>query len=303
MNMSASHDTLWDDLRWLIVLNGPADRWVWPFAADGWRLCHGSPANGMLGILPMQPGGAVATLDDALWLADAIAFDHDAPVGISPAVSGTWENAVPKDLAGVPSVQPIHPIGDGLSLSYWQALNESYAGASDLRFNGSYVLRYGEEEDPPDPLIGADFTQRFAGREERVSLYAMAARQVDLLMEYLCLYRVLESADGSNGKKFIGSTLHRIERYDFGVLRVVGFDMKYTTAPNAFEVYKERALREMASLSAQHVDVATHLYRLRNSLAHGKHDVLVSDRGSRFEQAARALPIVKLLARIAVEDA
>jgi hypothetical protein len=30
-------------------------------------------------------------------------------------------------------------------------------------------------------------------------MYAIAARQADLLAEYLCLYRVLEGADGQNG--------------------------------------------------------------------------------------------------------
>lgn len=67
----------WENVRWRVVLNGIADAWLWGFDADGWRLRPGDPARGMLGILPMQ-GGRRAGLDDAVWLADAIAFAHSA---------------------------------------------------------------------------------------------------------------------------------------------------------------------------------------------------------------------------------
>lgn len=47
---------------------------------------------------------------------------------------------------------------------------------------------------------------------------------------------------------------------------------------------------------------ASYLYSIRNSLAHGKTGVLMGGHGSGFERAARALPVVKLLARVAVES-
>ena len=74
----------WENLRWFLVLNGIADAWMWGFDADRWQLRFDNPAMGTLGILP-APGDPVATLSDALWLADVVAFDHDAPVGVSPA--------------------------------------------------------------------------------------------------------------------------------------------------------------------------------------------------------------------------
>ena len=77
----------WDDLRWLIVFNGIADRWLWSFDADGWRLRYEDPANGTLGVLPIDDGQPV-TLGDAMWLADVFAYDHDAPVGVSPGMEG-----------------------------------------------------------------------------------------------------------------------------------------------------------------------------------------------------------------------
>jgi hypothetical protein len=289
----------WADLRWFVVFNGIADRWLWGFDAERWRLRHGDPANGTLGILP-APGDPVATIDDALWLADALAFDHDAPVGISPAWSGVYP-APPKDSAGIPPFQPVQPLGgDAFSLSYWQSLSVAYNAAAELRFNGSYVIRYEGDDPAPD----TNFAHRFSGREELVSMYAMAARQADLLSEYLCLYRILEAADGRNGKSYAREALPRLDDHDFGILRVISPNPwdRSETAANAFAVYKERAVEELTNLATGGVaDVPRYLYKIRNSLAHGKTDVLAHGRGEAFQDAARALPIVKLLARMAVE--
>ena len=290
-------ESLWDDLRWLVVFNGIADRWLWGFDADGWCLRHGDPAMGTLGILPAGSGGALATLEDALWLADVFAYDHDAPVGVSPAMEGVFPDARIKDPAAEPIAQPIHPLEGGWAWAYWQALNGAYSAAAELRFNGSYVVRYGDEEDAP----ATDFSLRFAGREELVGLYAMAARQADLLSEYLCLYRVLEAADTRNGSAFAAQALPRLATTDFGVLKVIGLDGRYDTAPNAFDVYQQRALQEMAAVAADGQDAPAYLYRIRNSIAHGKNNIVTGHSGERFERAARALPLVELLARMAVE--
>lgn len=279
------------------MFNGIADRWLWGFDADGWRLICRDPAMACLGVVPVGEGAA-ATIDDARWLADALAFDHDAPVGISPALDGARQPPIPKDPAAHPAIEPIYPFGQSFTKWHWDSLNTGYCAAADLRFNGSYVLRYDDEECAPD----TDFTTRFRGREALVSLYAMAARQPDLLAEYLCLYRILEAADGTNGKAFIGANLARLAGYDFGDLSIVADDLADCSFVNAFEVYRERAQQELARLAATGIpNIPEHLYRIRNSLAHGKHQVLVGSHGDRFVEAGRALPIVKLLARIAIE--
>jgi hypothetical protein len=288
----------WDDLRWVVVLNGIADAWLWAFDADGWLLRYEDPAMGRLGILPTT-GGRVATMDDALWLADVLAFDHDAPVGVQPTVEGLWPDAKVRDPDAIPPNAPVQAEGFLDGFWYWQTLNESLGAAAELRFSGSYVVRY-DPEDPRAPT--ANFSARFSGREELVGMYAMAARQADLLSEYLCLYRILEAADGSNGKAFSKVNLERIATRDFGELRIIGLDMKYATALNAFEVYRQRALQELAALKAEGIsDVPWYLYDIRNSIAHGKSNVLHARSGERFVRTARALPLVKLLARIAVE--
>jgi hypothetical protein len=290
----------WDDLRWFIVFNGIADAWLWGFDADGWRLRHGSPAGGALGILPERDGGEVAKLEDALWLADALAFDHDAPVGVRPAVSGAWPRTEPIDPMALPPSQPLEPFEGPLASWYWDALASAYSAAADLRFNSSYVIRYDGASSSPS----TDFKERFRGKEPVLSMYAMAVRQADILSEYLCLYRVLESADGANGKEHAAAELPDLTRWNYGslsVARTAPFEGQ-TPFIDVFDTYKQRASAELQRLAEAGVsDVPHHLYRIRNSLAHGKIDVLAGANGAGFQTAARALPIVKLLARRAVE--
>lgn len=288
----------WDDLRWFVVFNGIADKWLWGFEADGWELWCGNPAHGSLALMPPE-GKSVATIEDARWLADALAFDHDAPVGIFPALEGEPLSATPKDPAATPLAQPIHPLDGPGARWYWDMLNHAYGAAAELRFNGSYVIRY-DEDDPEAP--STDFSIRFKGREELVGLYAMAARQADLLSEYLCLYRVLEAADKGNGTSFAQQKLPVLRTESFGDLRAVPDlpNADYDSAPNVFDVYRDRACTEIDRLNRVGMDVPAHLYSIRNALAHGKDNVLTVSHGERFADATAALPIVKLLARIAV---
>jgi hypothetical protein len=285
------------DLHWFVVFNGIADRWLWGFDADGWRLLYDDPAMGCLGILPLN-GNSPATLEDARWLADVFAFDHDAPVGISPAWQGEPANLIPIDAAAHPVIQPVCPFPESMTKWYWESLNMSLGAAADLRFNGSYVIRYEDEARAPS----TDFSSRFAGREQWVALYAMAARQPDPLSEYLCMYRVLEAADHGNGKGFSAANLPLIGGHDFGHLKLIADVLEDVPAVDGFEIYKRRALTELRRLKDAGVnDVPSYLYRIRNSLAHGRRGILTDRHHDRSIAAGHALPIVKLLARIAIE--
>ncbi len=288
---------IWADMTWLLVLAGIVDAYLWWFDADGWRLAHGDPAGGTLGVLPLTPGGTRATIDDAMWLADVIAFAHDAPVGIRPAVRGP--GTPPVDPDGIPPVQPVHPFSDDLVLWHWDNIGLALGAAAELRFNDSYILRY--DEDPRLP--SRDFSARFAGREHLVSMYAMAARPADPLSEYLCLYRILEAADGANGKTYAANALPALLTHEYGDLHVATYvPLTEQETTRVFELYKYRAKMEIASLQARGIkNVPDYLYRIRNSLAHGKANVLTGNFGSGYSAALRAFPIVKLLARMAVE--
>ena len=108
--------------------------------------------------------------------------------------------------------------------------------------------------------------------------------------------------EGQDERQDVRLGEHRkARRVQLWELRIVGPDDKYETAINAFEVYRRQALDEIAYVKAAGDDVVDRLYRIRNSLAHGKVDVLVADDGEPFSAALRALPIVKLLARMAID--
>lgn len=295
--------SIWDDLTWLIVFNGMSDAGLWDFDAENksWHLAHGNPAMGMLAILPWTPGGRPVTRTDAMFIADAIAFDHDAPIGIRPKGIGSFATTAPSQAPDQlpPEHLSINPHYAAGSDFYWETVNTALSAAAELRFNGDYCLRY--ESDYPDP--GTNFTERFAERGELLALYAMAARQADPLTEYLCLYRVLEGADGVNGKTFAAAHLDEILEADFGLLRILPpwGDDRGTVYTNAFELHRYRARLELARLADVGADAPRHLYGLRNGLAHGKHDVIAGLPGTSVEDVLRALPLVKLLARMAVE--
>lgn len=283
----------WSRASWFVVFAGIADAYLWGFDVDGrWKLRHGNPANGTLAILPMRPRGRRATLGDAVWIADCLAFDHDAPVGLIPSASNSRRT--------YPS-RPVIPI-PGLTAPDWyfRDLARAFEAAAEIRFGASYSVRYDSDE---DRAPGTDFSSRFAGREDLVSLYAMASRQADPMSEFLCLYRVLEAADGATGTTFATAHLDDLNDRDFGVLPVIPHGQPGDWR-NAFEVYRRRARQKLRRLRvgmSANSEVAAYLYRLRNSLAHGKQNVRTGDFGSQVEEVASALPIVKLLARVAVE--
>jgi hypothetical protein len=286
-------------MHWVIVFNGIADSCLWGFEADAWRLEYHDPACGTLGIMPKTDGGPVASIDDARWLADALAFDHDAPVGISPAYLTPWPIPEPKDPAARSPLLPVGTPDDSLApFFYWNSVNQGYGAAAELRFSGSYVIRYGEDALAPS----TNFLARFKGRQEWVGLYAMAARQADPLAEYLCLYRVLEARNGDNGMSCSETYLPLLATHDFGELLMACDGLADRAHVNVFEAYRGRALQELADLEAAGVeDMPGYLYGIRNSLAHGKHNVLISRHEDRATAASRALAIVKLLARLVVE--
>lgn len=196
----------WSQADWFVVFPGIADAWLRGFDVDGrWRLRHDNPARASLAILPSEDGSHRATLEDAVWIADCIAFDHDAPIGVRPAAQNTAIQF---------PYEPIHGYtGSDGSLAYFDNLHSSYLAAADARFGDSYCLRYGENGAVPPRT---DFLARFAGREQQLALYAMATRQADVLAEYLCLYRVLEAADQLNGLTFATDKVGSILDRDYG---------------------------------------------------------------------------------------
>ncbi|MEU3620407.1 methylamine utilization protein MauJ [Streptomyces sp. NPDC006872] len=266
------------------------------FEADGkWGMQELSPF-GLLVPLPLTTEGfyeaslAAPSLEDVLFIADCTAFDHDSPTAVAPLHE--------------PAVAPYAPIGHDRP---WVSAHRTYADvlesvaqqAHEIRYTDALRLRYSTYDDPL-----TRFSHRFAGRTEPLALYAMAIRHVDLLAEYLGLYRVLEAPRSDNGISFINDHLDSLELYDFGkLLTIPAFLPEHSEEPvEVFSVLKERALGRVEALTTAGVDIAKHLYAIRNGLAHGKKDLILNDFGNTVDAVAADLPLLKLLARIAVEQ-
>lgn len=288
----------WSAARWRVCVNGIADAYLGWLTLDGWELACGNPARGSLVILTPR-GGDAAGIAVAQWIADVMAYDHDAPIDASP-MPRRWGQA-PADREYIDPLRPLSTLAADHPIEYWENLSLAHWVVAERRFGCSYLLRY-DDERPGG--AGPEFSIRFPddNARQRVALYAMAARQFDVMSEYLCLYRLLECADGKHGMKFSAKNIEQLEGFDFGSLYLAeDYD---SSEVNAFAQLKARALAELDALSSGRAgcDVPAHLYALRNGLVHGKTDVVVSGRGDPFLNAARALPIVKLLARMAVSE-
>ncbi|MEZ4282296.1 MAG: hypothetical protein R3F21_22050 [Myxococcota bacterium] len=294
-----------DESKWFVT-HCTADGSVHDFEADGWFFYTAGHSWGAFLVLGLN-GHRPAELADAIWLSEVMSFDHDAPFLVKPVYevdpdAGTGEYELYRRRERAESQDlPLAPIlGSDMKIDrhmYWQTMGEVAGAISDLRFGGNFALRYENGTGSPS----TDFSCRLGEKREALSLYAMATRQFDPLSEYLCLYRVLEAADGQNGKAFSRANLRLLQRINFGTL-LVDEPGSPRPAVNAFEIYRERALRHVDALKrAAVIDIPAYLYDLRNRIAHGKYGTIRSIGDPAVSGVVAAIPIVKLLARIFVE--
>jgi hypothetical protein len=279
----------WRGVRYLISLPGMNDGGVASFHVRGhWHVYNGTPGPGLV---PFREDRRTHSLEEVTFLADCVSFDHDTPAVVRPS-AGT--RAARRPL--IDTLFPYPQSREDQTLGYFEAVESTLAAASDLRFgNGSPTLRYLEY-----PAL-LDLHRRFAGVAEPLTLYAMATRQVEVLSEYLCFYRVIEWARKDNGVAYIEDRLSKLPTHDFGDLWAERF--RATRRWNIFRLYQARAARRIRDLRARFGSdhaVAVHLYSIRNSLAHGKAK-FVLDRPADLAEIGRTLVVVKLLARLVVE--
>lgn len=284
----------WSKAHFLIACVGMADAWMWSFEADNkWLMVHGTPGAGLV---PFRlRGDDPASLEEVLFLANCISFDHDMPTVVRPSAT--------TPAAEIPLIDPIVlPRGERAGLWYYDALEQALMVAWDVGVGDAVELRY---DDDHEHLTR--FEDRFANSLEPLALYAMATRQVDIMGEYLCLYRVVEWPNQDNGVSFITDRLADLRDYDFG--RLNAFEAITHRATEVFDVYRERALKRIDDLRSSGMDtrdIAEHLYGIRNGLAHGrrgKSRIVLGDFGDSVTNVGADLPVIKLLGRIAVESA
>lgn len=151
-----------------------------------------------------------------------------------------------------------------------------------------------------------DYSKLYGSVSKEISLYSAALRQADFLFEYLGYYRVIESATGSNGKRWITDALDRINYHRFRKV-LMGHQMDDNYCPkNIILEYHKRAkdrLRQLKKAMQTNVDLARYFYNTnRCGIAHGRGQVIKADITPSYFDIALDTVVLKLLSRMAIDE-
>jgi len=150
-----------------------------------------------------------------------------------------------------------------------------------------------------------DYSALYGSVSKEISLYSAALRQADFLSEYLGYYRVIESVTVSNGKKWIIDALDRFKTHRFGkILMGHQYDDHYRPK-DILREYRKRANARLLELqrTMRNKDIAKYFFNVnRCGIAHGRDRVLKSDIVPSYFDIARDSVILKLLARMAIDE-
>jgi hypothetical protein len=233
--------------------------------------------------------------DEVVFYTNFLAYAHDIPAFIWPDKAKALIKPIERARASF------------INQSYYNSLHTAYGIINSFRFGplGYVYFRWpGFYETTYLPL-----TAKYSSVSKEVGLYSTAIRQLDPLSEFLCYYRVIESVSGNNGKDWLSVNLSRLDSYDFGFLEfeVVGEERvrKNQRRKNLFSSYRRRALSRLVTLTARlsPKSLAEYFYNEnRCGIAHGKTDVKTYDFGFNIREISQDIYILKLLARMAIED-
>lgn len=232
------------------------------------------------------------TFETVAFYTNCLAYEHDLPTFVLPARRKALVQPIEKG--------PRKYIND----SYYESLGMACEALNSIRLGplGYVCFRW--------PGFGQDidlaYTNQYSSVATELSLYSTAIRQLDPLSEFLCYYRVIESTSGKDHKAWISNNLLRLNNYDFGFLEF-GTDApvkERRRTTNLFSVYRRRALARLKALHRRSINVPGYFYgENRCGIAHGERDVKEYDFKYNIEEISRDNYILKLLSRIAIEDA
>jgi hypothetical protein len=235
------------------------------------------------------------SFDEVLFYTNFLAYAHDIPAFIWPDKGRALIKPIERGRASY------------INQSYYISLRSAYEAVNSFRFGPlTYVyFRWpGFNETTHLPL-----TVKYSLVSKEVGLYSTAIRQLDPLSEFLCYYRIIESISGDNGKDWISINLSRLGNYNFGFLEieVVGEELirKNQRRENLFSYYRRRALSRLGTLTTRlpKKSIAEYFYNEnRCGIAHGRTDVKTYDFGFNIREISQDIYILKLLARMAIED-
>lgn len=282
------------DVRYFIEMVGLASSSVGCVTVDNkYALIQVDPTYSIAIAPPV--GEDHPTFEIVVFYTNCLAYEHDLPAFVLPARRRALVEPVEKG--------PSKYIND----SYYGSLGMACEALNSIRLGplGHVCFRwpgFGKDIDLP-------YTNKYSSVAKELSLYSTAIRQLDPLSEFLCYYRVIESTSGSKGKAsmaWISSNLSRLQNYDFGFLEF-GTDApikKRRRRVNLFSVYRRRALARLRELNRRSINVPKYFYHEnRCGIAHGERRVKEYDFKYNIEEISRDNYILKLLSRIAIEDA
>ena len=238
-------------------------------------------------------GSEHPSLDELVFYANCLAYDHDAPALVLPR----FGRAIVKPLKG-----------------HGRKFNrEQYRNEQCEMFESLGGLKWGSLQHVPfrwsdlEQAVDLRYSANYGSAAKELSLYSQALRQFDPLSEFLHYYRIMESADGRKGKNWIAENLDRIKTFDFGFLEFE--DGLYFEKPrrrvNLFQRYRRRAQERLKQLrqESSKQPIQDYFYHVnRCGIAHGKNNLRHYDFSTTVEDIWRDLYIIKLLARIAIQD-
>lgn len=234
------------------------------------------------------------TFNEVVFYTNCLAYEHDIPAFVWPA-------------RGKALIKPIERAREEyIDHSYYLTLSTAYEAINSLRLGplGYVYFRWqGFEQN-----VNLPYSDQYSCVAKEVSLYSTAVRQLDPLSEFLNYYRVVESVSGKNGKDWLNSNTPRLEYHDFGFLEyeIVGQErIGNQRRKNLFSTYRKRALSRLKKLATKlgEKSIAEYLYNEnRCGIAHGRTGVKAYDFGYNIQEISLDVYVLKLLARIAIED-
>ncbi len=258
---------------------------------------------------------------EAWYYADCIAYEHDIPVIVLPSKTDfrrfryrflhsgrvRSEERTVVDVSGSGqtrhSTYTVHPMPpDEIARTFY--VKELCVILDEIRLLRHGPLTYvGFRHADTNGRLNLPYARQYARTANEVHLYATALRQADALGEFLGYYRVVEGATASNGKAWIARALDRLRTHDFGFIPIAHEEDR--SPRNLLGILRRRASRRLSTLMSTYQsdsEVAAYLYNVqRCGIAHGRRIVRADITPSYFE-VVRDTYVMKLLARVAIDE-
>jgi hypothetical protein len=250
-----------------------------------------------LALLPLTDDITIS-YEDALFYADCFAYEHEIPVIAYPKkwqieIEFLLDKRCRRDTRKTYLQDLVGALENIISTRFGPL------GFVDFRTD---ILKYPSKTGKPFACLSYSEKYKFVSKE--IHLYSFALRQIDPLAEFLCYYRVIESASKSNGLNWLEQNLGRLKFVRFGMLPAGQADNNRKRSINLFTALRHRAAIRMRELlkTMTYEDVAKRFYYTnRCGIAHG-HSIRRADFSTDFREVYLDCFVIKIMARLIIED-